>query len=74
MNRVSAKIAQKIRVLLQHDHVNAGPRQQKPRNHPRSPPPATQQRVETFSIKLLCLPVERRAPRPSTVNWIFETD
>ena len=35
MNRVAAKIAEEIRVLLQHHDVDAGARQQKAEHHPR---------------------------------------
>ena len=34
MNRVAAKIAEEIGVLLQHRHMNAGAREQKPEHHP----------------------------------------
>ena len=34
MDRVAAKIAQEIGMFLQHDHIDAGARQQKPEHHP----------------------------------------
>jgi hypothetical protein len=34
MDRVAAEVAEEIGVLLQHDHVDAGARQQKARHHP----------------------------------------
>src|SRR5215470_9584839 len=34
MNGVAAEVAQKIRMLLQDHHVDAGTRQQKPKHHP----------------------------------------
>jgi hypothetical protein len=37
MDRVAAEIAKKVGVLLQHDHVDAGARQQEARHHPGRP-------------------------------------
>ena len=34
MNRVAAEIAEEVGVLLQHDHVDAGAREQKSQHHP----------------------------------------
>jgi hypothetical protein len=39
MDRVAAKIAQEIAVLLEHDNVNAGAGQQISEHHPRRPAP-----------------------------------
>src|SRR5437870_1207473 len=39
MNRVTAKVAQKIRVFLQDYDVDPGARQQKPKHHSRRPTP-----------------------------------
>src|SRR5260370_26461685 len=35
MNRVAAEVAQKIGVLLEHENVDPGPREQKREHHPR---------------------------------------
>ena len=37
MDRVAAKVAEEIGVLLQHDHVDAGARQQEARHHAGRP-------------------------------------
>ena len=37
MDGVAAEVAQEIRVLLQHDHVDAGARQQEAEHHPGRP-------------------------------------
>src|ERR1700730_11766644 len=35
MNRISAKIAQKIRVLFKHNHIHSGPGEQEAEHHTR---------------------------------------
>ena len=45
MNRVAAKIPQKIRMLFQHHNVDAGACQQEPSIIPAGPPPAMQHRT-----------------------------
>ena len=37
MNGVAAEVAEEIGVLLEHDHVDAGPREQEAEHHARRP-------------------------------------
>ena len=52
MNRVAAKIAEEVGVLLQHHDMNAGARQQKSEHHPAGPPPAMQHCVEIVELAM----------------------
>ena len=55
MNRVAAKVAQKIRVLLEHDDFDARARQQKAEHHSRRPTAGDAQRVRVFSQGILVI-------------------
>ena len=57
MDGVAAKVAQEVGVLLEHDDVDAGARQQEAEHQPAGPPPTMQQRVEICSAAI-------RAPFP----------
>jgi hypothetical protein len=56
MDRISAKISQKIGVLLEHQHFHPGTRQQKAQHHPsRSCPRNAASRSQTLRIRFAFL-------------------
>jgi hypothetical protein len=52
MDRVAAEVAQKVGVLLQHQHVHAGARQQQASIIPAGPPPAMQHCCEMLAAAM----------------------